>query len=118
MRGGFAGPMALAAGLILSLFPAMEPPPARPGGIPPAQSAYTDAAYAHPASTWRAPVATVEVPAPGAPLAVNSPPAPRPTSLDVLFVGAHPDDESGDLSTFGQWNEQRHVRTGVLTITR
>jgi len=28
------------------------------------------------------------------------------------------DDESGDLSTFGQWNEQRHVRTGVLTITR
>ena len=38
--------------------------------------------------------------------------------LDVLFVGAHPDDESDDLSTFGQWNERRHVRTGVLTITR
>ncbi|MCW2944824.1 MAG: hypothetical protein JWR24_1541 [Actinoallomurus sp.] len=44
--------------------------------------------------------------------------APRPAGLDVLFVGAHPDDESGNLSTYGQWNERRHVRTGVLTITR
>lgn len=46
----------------------------------------------------------------------------RPASphgrLDVLFIGAHPDDESGDLSTFGQWNERLHLRTGVLTITR
>ncbi|TCO57202.1 sugar-binding protein [Actinocrispum wychmicini] len=34
--------------------------------------------------------------------------------LDVLFVGAHPDDESSALSTFGQF----HVRTGVVTVTR
>jgi LmbE family N-acetylglucosaminyl deacetylase len=119
--------MALAAGLILALFPAVEPPSAfrhppapqaRPGRIPPVQSAYTDAAYARAANTGRAPVASEEVPAPNAPLALRSRPARRPAPLDVLFVGAHPDDESGDLSTFGQWNEQRHVRTGVLTITR
>jgi LmbE family N-acetylglucosaminyl deacetylase len=39
-------------------------------------------------------------------------------ALDVLFVGAHPDDEAGNLSTYGQWARSRHVRTGVLTITR
>ena len=44
--------------------------------------------------------------------------APRAGNLDVLFVGAHPDDESFNLSTYGQWNEARHVKTGVLTITR
>ncbi|MDL4821681.1 sugar-binding protein [Actinomadura opuntiae] len=38
--------------------------------------------------------------------------------LDVLFVGAHPDDESGTLSTLGQWNEFDKARTGVLTVTR
>ncbi|WP_131736314.1 sugar-binding protein [Actinomadura roseirufa] len=43
--------------------------------------------------------------------------------LDVLFVGAHPDDEAGTLSTLGQWNEYATgksggVRTGVLTVTR
>ncbi|MCO5971477.1 sugar-binding protein [Actinoallomurus soli] len=43
---------------------------------------------------------------------------PRPGRLDVLFVGAHPDDESSNLSTYGQWNEKAHVKTGVLTITR
>jgi LmbE family N-acetylglucosaminyl deacetylase len=43
---------------------------------------------------------------------------PRPGRLDVLFVGAHPDDESFNLSTYGQWNENAHVKTGVLTITR
>jgi LmbE family N-acetylglucosaminyl deacetylase len=51
-------------------------------------------------------------------LAASAHAAPRPAGLDVLFVGAHPDDESGNLSAYGQWNEQRHVRTGVLTITR
>ncbi|MBW9205316.1 PIG-L family deacetylase [Mumia sp. zg.B17] len=40
------------------------------------------------------------------------------TDLDVLFVGAHPDDESGRLSTFGQWGEQFGSRVGVVTITR
>jgi LmbE family N-acetylglucosaminyl deacetylase len=46
-----------------------------------------------------------------------TPPSSSP-QLDVLFVGAHPDDESGDLSTYGQWASRRHVRVGVLTITR
>lgn len=49
--------------------------------------------------------------------AAPSPPADR-GGLDVLFIGAHPDDESGSLSTFGQWAEDDHLRTGVLTITR
>ncbi|GAA2077534.1 sugar-binding protein [Actinomadura alba] len=39
-------------------------------------------------------------------------------ALDVLFVGAHPDDEAGGLSTYGQWKEFDHARTGVVTITR
>ncbi|MBO2453394.1 PIG-L family deacetylase [Actinomadura barringtoniae] len=47
-------------------------------------------------------------------------PAARPDKgqLDVLFVGAHPDDEAGTLSTLGQWNEFDKARTGVLTVTR
>ncbi|HEX7746100.1 MAG TPA: sugar-binding protein, partial [Micromonosporaceae bacterium] len=44
--------------------------------------------------------------------------AGRPVDLDVLFVGAHPDDEAGTLSTFGQWRETHGVRTGVVTVTR
>lgn len=38
--------------------------------------------------------------------------------LDVLFIGAHPDDEAGNLSTFGQWNELQDMNVGVITITR
>ncbi|AYY14116.1 GlcNAc-PI de-N-acetylase [Actinobacteria bacterium YIM 96077] len=38
--------------------------------------------------------------------------------LDVLFVGAHPDDEAGALAAFGQWNEFDDVRAGVITVTR
>lgn len=38
--------------------------------------------------------------------------------LDVLFIGAHPDDEASRLSTYGQWNEEYGVETGVVTITR
>ncbi|MEV5540509.1 sugar-binding protein [Saccharopolyspora shandongensis] len=38
--------------------------------------------------------------------------------LDVLFVGAHPDDEASLLSTFGRWRHEHQVRTGVVTITR
>ena len=38
--------------------------------------------------------------------------------LDVLFIGAHPDDESGRLSTYGQWNENDGLEVGVITITR
>jgi len=42
----------------------------------------------------------------------------RPADLDAIFIGAHPDDEAGTLSTFGQWGTDHHVRTGVITITR
>jgi LmbE family N-acetylglucosaminyl deacetylase len=38
--------------------------------------------------------------------------------LDVLFIGAHPDDEAWALSTYGQWNELHDVQVGVITITR
>lgn len=38
--------------------------------------------------------------------------------LDVLFIGAHPDDEASRLSVYGQWNEDHGVSTGVVTITR
>ncbi|PKV83220.1 sugar-binding protein [Streptomyces sp. TLI_146] len=41
-----------------------------------------------------------------------------PAHTDVLFVGAHPDDESSSLATFGQWQERRGLSTGVVTITR
>ncbi len=43
---------------------------------------------------------------------------PGPVDLGALFVGAHPDDESGALSTFGRWKAEHGVRTGVVTITR
>ena len=39
-------------------------------------------------------------------------------NLDVLFVGAHPDDEAFGLSTYGQWNEYDNAKIGVITITR
>lgn len=42
----------------------------------------------------------------------------RRVDLDVLFVGAHPDDEAFNLSTFGRWDEYSGVKTGVVTITR
>lgn len=38
--------------------------------------------------------------------------------LDVLFIGAHPDDEAFGLSTYGQWNEYAGIEVGVITITR
>ncbi|MFI6168961.1 sugar-binding protein [Nocardia sp. NPDC051052] len=41
-----------------------------------------------------------------------------PAHTDVLFVGAHPDDEASNLSTFGQWHEDLGWTTGVVTITR
>ena len=41
-----------------------------------------------------------------------------PADLDAIFVGAHPDDEAGTLSTFGRWGTEHAVRTGVITITR
>ncbi|MDQ3542136.1 MAG: PIG-L family deacetylase, partial [Chloroflexota bacterium] len=44
--------------------------------------------------------------------------ASGPVDLDVLFIGAHPDDEAGGLSTYGQWNEANDVEVGVITVTR
>lgn len=40
-----------------------------------------------------------------------------PVHLDALFIGAHPDDESGTLATLGQWTATG-ARVGVLTVTR
>lgn len=52
-------------------------------------------------------------------LGVDVPSAARSRAhMDVLFVGAHPDDEYINLSTFGQWHEYRDLRVGVVTITR
>jgi LmbE family N-acetylglucosaminyl deacetylase len=118
MRGGFAAPFALAAGLVLSLLPSTVPrgavpPPAAPraGRMPPAEVAYARrlASSAGPPARAASARDTRSAAAQG---------RSRRADLDVLFVGAHPDDESGDLSTFGQWHEQRHVRVGVLTVTR
>ncbi|MDQ3656414.1 MAG: PIG-L family deacetylase [Chloroflexota bacterium] len=38
--------------------------------------------------------------------------------LDVLFIGAHPDDEAFGLAAYGQWNEYAGVEVGVITVTR
>jgi hypothetical protein len=38
--------------------------------------------------------------------------------LDVLYVGAHPDDEASSLSTLGQLTADHRLRAGVMTITR
>jgi hypothetical protein len=42
----------------------------------------------------------------------------KPVDLDVLYIGAHPDDEAGSLSTFGLWGDRHGVSTGVITVTR
>ncbi|MFC6885216.1 sugar-binding protein [Actinomadura yumaensis] len=56
---------------------------------------------------------------PAPPARAAGPPAHAPAGrLDVLFVGAHPDDEAGSLSTLGQWNEDAGAKIGVLTVTR
>ncbi|NUS43840.1 MAG: hypothetical protein HOQ24_09155 [Mycobacteriaceae bacterium] len=38
--------------------------------------------------------------------------------FDVLFVGAHPDDEHVNLATFGQWRERFGWTAAVVTVTR
>ncbi len=38
--------------------------------------------------------------------------------LDVMFVGAHPDDEAGRLSVYGEWAETYGAKVGVVTVTR
>lgn len=55
---------------------------------------------------------------PVAPPLLVPPALDRDPHLDVLFVGAHPDDEHDLLSTFGQWHQRAGVRTGIATITR
>ena len=55
---------------------------------------------------------------PVAPPLLVPPAMDRDPHLDVLFVGAHPDDEHDLLSTFGQWHQRAGVRTGIATITR
>lgn len=45
-------------------------------------------------------------------------PPSDPADLDVLYVGAHPDDEASRLSVFGEWAERYGARTGVVTVTR
>ncbi|MBT9255544.1 PIG-L family deacetylase [Phycicoccus sp. MAQZ13P-2] len=44
--------------------------------------------------------------------------AGKPVDLGALFIGAHPDDEAGSLSAYGQWGHDNHLRTGVVTVTR
>src|SRR5690349_3345896 len=98
MRGGLMTPMALAAGLILCLLPSTEPPgatrqpqspQARPAPIVPSRSSYTPAAYDRHVPSVKAPGATASA-------GNRSSGRPGTAGLDVLFVGAHPDDESGD----------------------
>lgn len=47
-----------------------------------------------------------------------SPEEPDRAELDVLYIGAHPDDEAFNLATFGRWAEQQELRVGVVTLTR
>lgn len=44
--------------------------------------------------------------------------AGAPIDLDVLFIGAHPDDEAGLLATLGRADAEKNLSTGVVTITR
>jgi len=46
------------------------------------------------------------------------PPRANAADLDILYVGAHPDDEASRLSMFGEWKERYGAKTGVVTITR
>jgi len=38
--------------------------------------------------------------------------------LDVMFIGAHPDDEAGQLAMLGYWKEAYGIESGVITVTR
>ncbi|TDD66919.1 GlcNAc-PI de-N-acetylase [Jiangella aurantiaca] len=59
------------------------------------------------------------LPAVAAPAASGTPAASADAvDLDVLYIGAHPDDEAGSLAAFGQWNEYDDIQAGVITVTR
>lgn len=60
-------------------------------------------------------IASIALPGYGLTMAEQS---KSPANLDILFIGAHPDDEASNLSTFGQWNEYEGIKTGVITVTR
>ena len=53
-----------------------------------------------------------------APVASAASKPPEPIDLDVLFIGAHPDDEAGGLAVYGSWGESLGIDTGVITVTR
>ncbi|EWS81785.1 hypothetical protein BF93_14825 [Brachybacterium phenoliresistens] len=44
--------------------------------------------------------------------------ADEAVKLDVLYIGAHPDDEAWTLAALGQWHELHGQQAGVITITR
>jgi LmbE family N-acetylglucosaminyl deacetylase len=35
-----------------------------------------------------------------------------------MFIGAHPDDEAGQLAMLGYWKEAYGIESGVITVTR
>ncbi|HEX9889090.1 MAG TPA: PIG-L family deacetylase, partial [Nitriliruptorales bacterium] len=51
-------------------------------------------------------------------LPAAAPPPPGAVDLDVLFVGAHPDDEIYGFISFGQWEEHDGLEAGVVSLTR
>src|SRR3954454_13143670 len=51
-------------------------------------------------------------------LSASAGPKQKPVKLNVLFIGAHPDDEAFTIPAFGQWLEDHGLKTGVVTITR
>ncbi|MCE6998379.1 PIG-L family deacetylase [Saccharothrix sp. S26] len=53
-----------------------------------------------------------------APVAAQPPGPLQRAHVDVLFIGAHPDDEFQSLAAFGQWIEDDRLRVAVATITR
>ncbi|WP_432049849.1 PIG-L family deacetylase [Verrucosispora sp. NA02020] len=42
----------------------------------------------------------------------------KPVDLDIMFIGAHPDDEASQLGMLGYWNEYQGMKAGVITTTR
>lgn len=41
-----------------------------------------------------------------------------PEAVSVLFIGAHPDDDSGVTATLATWIEQGRARASVITLSR
>src|SRR5215207_6199532 len=55
---------------------------------------------------------------PSASSVADSDDTPGNVDLDMLFIGAHPDDEAFGLAAYGIWNEYHDVQVGVITVTR